>query len=658
MKVFLIFLVTYMLITNSDSWCNTSNNIDLVKKVRPPFPRIANCYGVGLMPDSSDKDIDEIAKFDLLIGGVWCDWNNDEQVKKLKEKVTEIRRKNPNIIILDFSVSAPYADPNDPTFPESGWLKQPDGKYIDGWPGTRMINLTKPETIEWIVKQCINSMKKEVFDGVFIDSMAGAFDWWVCNIETKQNYQIDADEDGKADYREWLDKEWEKAKTEIVKYVRDAIGDKAVFMTNQGGEWSFSDTNGVLFEDNLDYVLDGNSDWENILKSYLFWTETSYQPNITTIVSSSGIEPPYNPWKTLSAEDRFDMLEKGRNLHNRMRFGLATTLMGNGYFAYDLHTRWRGQRWWYQEYDAPLGFPKGSCNLQRDGTWRRDFDNGTVIVNPTVLDSQVQFEHNYLDISSGKIGSSFIVPSYDGRIFIKSEEDPKPGNINDPDPLFTLSGEDKILCRSDKILCRLNNLVALFDKKGKLLSLTDGKDIFASNIRANIVNDERWVDFEYEDCSFQIIDRDTLLFSGKRVKDNTKLSYEQTVKLLMNGITINYNWESLTDGNIHSWRQQIDFPVSQYSGGTFVIDGIEYNLPAKPEKSILSEQKTYEIIMVHPKGAKVSVKASVESYILDERVYNGKEYRIFFLPIGYGNKAIKTGNKWKYDVNIIYIPND
>ena len=74
-----------------------------------------------------------------------------------------------------------------------------------------------------------------------------------------------------------------------------------------------------------------------------------------------------------------------------MRFGLATTLMGDGYHAYDLHTRWRGQRWWYKEYDAPLGYPRAAARRQPDGSWRREFDGGTVVVNPTPIDLVVTF---------------------------------------------------------------------------------------------------------------------------------------------------------------------------------------------------------------------------------------------------------------------------
>jgi hypothetical protein len=379
------------------------------KNSGPPFPRIANCYGSGLRPGNTAEEIDEIARIDLLIGGLWCNWSDPKHVKKLHERMAEVREKNPDVIILEFSVSAPYTNPADTTFPEAGWLKQPDGRYIDGWPGTRMINLLRPETRAWVVDQCLRSVKERGMYGVFIDCMAGVFDSWACNIASQEPYKVDANEDVQPDDRKWLDHKWVEAKTEIAQQVREAIGPDVPFMTNQGGEWSFSNTNGVLFEDSLDYVPDGKMSWDSVIEPYLHWTENPRRPNVTTIVSSSGIEPPFNPWKSMTQEEREAMLERGRNLLNRMRFGLTTVLMGYGYFAYDLHTRWRGQRWWYPEYNAPLGYPKGKAEAQPDGTWHREFDGGTVIVNPTVLDARIRFDERRLDVSSGKVDTAAVL---------------------------------------------------------------------------------------------------------------------------------------------------------------------------------------------------------------------------------------------------------
>jgi len=619
------------------------------KNSGPPFPRIANCYGSGLKPGNTAKDIDEISRIDLLIGGLWCNWNDTEHVKKLHERMAEVRKKNPDIIILEFSVSAPYANTTDTTFPESGWLKQPDGRHIDGWPGTRMINLMKPEARAWVVEQCVRSVKERGMDGVFIDCMASTFDWWACNIASGEPYTVDANEDGLPDDRDWLNEKWVEAKTEIARQVREAIGPDVPFMTNQGGEWSRADTNGVLFEDNLDYVLDGNVSWDDVLKPYLHWTDTPHGPNMTTIVSSSGIEPPFNPWQTMTHEEREALLERGRSLLNRMRFGLTTALMGDGYFAYDLHTRWRGQRWWYPEYDAPLGYPRSKAEAQADGTWRREFDGGTVMVNPTVLDSRAKFNGLRLDVSSGKVDTEFIIPAQDGRLLINTAEGSRSGTIPDPDPLFTLSGPEPIVQRGGKTLCRFGDIAAYFNAQGRLIGLTDGGRAFASG-RTVLVSDERWADFGYEDSASQMIDEGKVQFSGKRVEKDVKLSYEQTVSVGEDGLTIKYRWKALADGSLHAWRQQLDFPTGQYTGGQFSMNDTVFELPVKPVKGRISDHESRKIVMIHPDGARVIIETSHDALLQDERMWNGKEYRVLFTPDD--TRSFKAGDVWEYTVRL------
>ncbi|MBM3498616.1 MAG: hypothetical protein FJX74_08075, partial [Armatimonadetes bacterium] len=126
----------------------------------PPFPRIANCYAVQLTPHSTPEDLDEIAQWDLLIGGVWANWGDAESVRRVRENLQAVRERNPHIIILDFSSSAPYADPKDASFPATGWLLQPDGSRIEGWPGTQMINLTQPAVIDWLAARSVASVRE------------------------------------------------------------------------------------------------------------------------------------------------------------------------------------------------------------------------------------------------------------------------------------------------------------------------------------------------------------------------------------------------------------------------------------------------------------------------------------------------------------------
>ena len=614
-----------------------------------PFPRIANCYGVGLTPDSTPQDIEEVARFDLLIGGVWCNWADEQQRQKLARNLAAVREKNPHIIVLDFSSSAPYADPGDKTFPPSGWLLQPDGQHILGWPGTEMIDLTKPEVIDWLVNRSVVSIRDRGFDGTFIDCMGSGFDSWACNIATGQPYQVDADGDGKPDDRAWLDRAWVQAKTELSRRVRDAIGPDRVFMTNQAGDWGFPYMNGILLEDYLDYVLAGGMDWDRVLRDYLHWTEASHRPNVTTIVSSSGIEPPFDPWRSMAAADREALLERGRNLRDRMRFGLATTLMGDGYYAYDLHTRWRGQRWWYPEYDAPLGYPKGRAERQADGTWRREFDGGAVIVNPTPFDAEVCFPRRHRDASSDKVDSRFVIPATDGRILLPTDAPVAAGTIPDPKPLFTLSGPERVLERDGRILCRIDGAAALFDAQGRLTRVTDGRHTMLQELRSVIVSSDRWQDFAYADCQHEVLPGGALRFTGRRTEGETAFSYRQDVSAERGAVTVTCHHEALTDAHIHMWRAQVDFPVTDYAGGRFMAGGMQDSLPEDRAPQPRLGDVPREVTMVHREGPRVTVEVSGNAGLVDERHYGVQAYRLGFYP---AHGDVKAGQQWDYSLRV------
>ncbi|MBI2300248.1 MAG: hypothetical protein HYU66_15095, partial [Armatimonadetes bacterium] len=494
----------------------------------PPFPRIANCYGVGLKPDSTPQDLAEIARCDLLIGGVWCNWAEPEQRRRLAGHLAELKRLNPHLIVLDFSSSAPYHYPNDTRFPAGGWLLQPDGKRVLGWPGTAMINLRRPDVLGFLTARSVESVKDKCFDGSFIDCMGSSFDWWACNIERGEAYQIDADGDGKPDDRKQLDEQWIEAKTQLSRQVRAALGDDGLFMTNQAGYWGLPDMNGILLEDYLDYVLAGQWDFERVMDEYFRWTAAPRRPNLTTIVSSSALEPPFDPWKSMPEPDRNALLERGRTRLDRMRFGLAATLMGDGYYAYDLHTRWRGQRWWYPEYDAPLGYPKSPGAPQPDGTWRREFDGGTVIVNPTPLDQRVGFPGRHRDVSAGKVARELVVPALDGRIFLPTNAAETPGQVPDPVPLFTAAGPETVLERDGRVLVRFRGGAALCDSDGRVQMVTDGGKELARGL-TTFVAQTPWRDFAYQDQRHELLP-DGVQFHCRRSEGEVVLDCTEEVR--------------------------------------------------------------------------------------------------------------------------------
>jgi hypothetical protein len=386
----------------------------------PTFPRIANIYGAGVGPEATDVELQMAARYDLLIGGLRVPADAEGR-ERLNLRMGRLRELNPGIVILHFAASAPYWGTREAeAVPEEAFLHTVEGNRIAGWPGTQMLNLSRPEALDLLAGHIISRYEGLDLDGVFVDCMGAGFDSWAVEIETHRSVSIDADGDGQPDDIALLNRTWVEGKRALLAGLRAALGEETVVMVNAqaGAEYIRPYVNGNYYEDYVDYAIDCRMDWATVLGMYLEECALPHSPNCTTINASSGVWPEYNAPSRLPAEECQELLEHTYGQLRRMRFGLATALLGDGYYGYDLNTRWRGQHWWYPEFDAPLGRAVGAGGPADDGTWRREFEGGFVIVNPQVKRARVTLPRRYRDFTTGWSGTEFAIPAQDGRIYL------------------------------------------------------------------------------------------------------------------------------------------------------------------------------------------------------------------------------------------------
>ncbi|MEI6501518.1 MAG: hypothetical protein WCP21_10910, partial [Armatimonadota bacterium] len=280
--------------------------------VNPTYPRIGNCYGAGLAWRTWEQGSEYWSKLDLFIGGgydVHYDWDNhrwEKTLAALQANVVKLREVNPNALVL------PYVDViegvENPATPQAWWDLNAKGERWSGWPGMYRINMTLPAVLQYnldMVRERV--FGQEMFDGVFYDCWSP--DDWLCPRTTQ---------------------------------LRDG---KAIGMTNSGSfpTKGFADLNGVLSEDELNRVIEGKVDFEDFLGRYLKWCKLCRKPVTTMIVCrpQSLNDDPWR-WSKMTREERAAEMEKGRVADEQtMRFGLAATLMGDGYFGYDAGTAGR-----------------------------------------------------------------------------------------------------------------------------------------------------------------------------------------------------------------------------------------------------------------------------------------------------------------------------
>jgi hypothetical protein len=381
-KVILFFFLFWL--TTPYAFCETG-------EIPPPFPRIANVYGANLRWADWSIDGTYLQKISLLIGGgwdFWYDWDMPDKIASLESSlsnmttnITNIKTANPKALVLPYVLVDNALD--NPLLPSHWWRLDDEGQMISLWPGIYQIKYELPEVLEYNLEKVTDViLSNAFFDGIFYDSW-GPDNWLV---------------------------------SETVK-LRNG---KAIVMFNSWnlpGE-NFDKANGALSEDEINRIIDGDADFENFLNRYIRWTSECRKPAVTTIVCHprSAITDPWI-WNSMTDEEKATEIDKARLADEQtMRFGLVTALMGDGYFAYDYGVN-RGGWWWYKEYDAHLGYPKGVAYKNSNGTWQRDYEGGTVIVNGTHYDAVIQFSSPHTDASTEEIAQQFTLPSFDGRIF-------------------------------------------------------------------------------------------------------------------------------------------------------------------------------------------------------------------------------------------------
>ena len=627
----------------------------------PSFPRIANVYGTALTADGGrfhgeDRTLVEVANYDLLIG-VGRPRGSAKGDEVFREQLAKLKKINPHLMALHFACSAPYTHiaPQEKALASRQpgqilpWLLQTDGKPIAGWPGTYMLNMAAPGVVEWLAHQTAPAVHQIGYDGVFIDCMGPHFDSWACEIATGKPYTVDCDADGKDDDPEKLKKIWTDAKTALARRTRELLGSKAIFMANQAGPSTYDQLNGIYLEDYIDAILDRGMSWETVLDKYLHWAKTPQRPNVTVLGCGSAVEPPFEPFK-LSPEERAKFLKRGKLRHGRMRFGLATTLMGDGYYSFDLHTRWRGQYWWYSEFDAPLGYPVGTCEQNLDGTWRRHFDGGLVVVNPTDWDASVELDQLHRDVSSGQVDRRFVVPRMDGRIYVPSDGPIQPGTLPQAKPALTMTGPAGIVERDGNLVLRDGKGTAiLVGQSGLVESLCwDGQEMIDS-IAPVIVTDDKWRNFDTTDLEHQVGPGNTLTLSGKRIYGQQIIEFTQTLRLAGGRLESEYRWRAKTPLQLRAFRQSVRFSPRLFGGTRLRTSEDEVLLPKEvADDPNLANGITAATLSI-PESKSLTIRLPQTGHLVDDRYYNGSGYLLAFYPIA---GEIADGTEWSYKIEI------
>ncbi len=376
------------------------------------YVRTAN-YFLKAGRDIYPQIYDTLSSYDVLILPM-------EAAVYNKDFFEYARKKNPSIIFLAYvpTRSINIRDIDDGAGIrkklQSGihydwYLKDPSGSIVPAWPSTLPLNVTSqwstylPEFVRDTV------MKAGLWDGILYDEVDAG-------ISFLNNGYIDADGNGQKDDPSQLDESWRSGMAQLLLKTRELLDDKALIVINGSSHEAYRPyINGRMFE-SFPTPWEGNGEWKDSMQSYTELQSAVQHPPLFIINGNTG--------------------NTGKNdIYQKVRFGLTSTLLGSGYFGFDFGTQDHGQLWAYDEYGIRLGKPStapyrannlSSLNMKPD-IWRRDFQQGTVLVNSSQQRSSIDLDGDFEKIrgiqdpttNDGSIVSSISLAPSDGIILLR-----------------------------------------------------------------------------------------------------------------------------------------------------------------------------------------------------------------------------------------------
>ncbi len=342
-----------------------------------------------------------IEKYDLLVLVPQAQLYN-------KDFFAEVRKINPHVIILAYVPTVSYNnawnasiyDSLKSGIKSSWWLKDTTGKQVSIWPNTKALDLTSDWNTylaNWTMDKVLGSGD---WDGVFYDEVSAEINF-VNNVSVTNT-------------------QWTDGLVKLLASTRSRMKPNQIIVINGSSNAKLMPyVNGRMFE-SFPTPWEGTGTWTEITKRYLeLEKQVGYDP--VFIINSNS--------NNTGKQDNYQQI----------RFHLATTLLGGGFFSYDYGTSSHEQTWHYDEYDVALGNPvkppqdllvKGNTTIDQS-VWSRDYEQGKAIVNSTgtaqkiKLDGEYEKIHGHQDpkTNDGSIVSTVTIPANDGLILLRPLED-------------------------------------------------------------------------------------------------------------------------------------------------------------------------------------------------------------------------------------------
>ena len=330
-----------------------------VPNPNPPFPRIGNLWG---WDNFLGKPLEETARISLWLGA------DDMSADTLRQ----LRALNTNTVAL---ISINAVEWWNEGIPEDYYLHDTNGVRLLAWPPqSYRLNLTKTNVAEFLARQAYQKIVDGglAFDGCFFDNVFLSHSWADTDIYGNP-FVSDFDEDGLPDDPAAYDAAWKAGVLHELQTFRalmpNAIAScHAVDLYEPGITNTF---NAISIGFETANVLEREQSFQEVYRNYVDWMTLPRAPRLTMLESSPLDDIAYGYDYSPDTYIPTSTLAFAQSYYPIVRFGLALTLMQDGYFAHEYGDTWHGNAWWYDELDFNLGYPLGPAKrLSQAGTNR------------------------------------------------------------------------------------------------------------------------------------------------------------------------------------------------------------------------------------------------------------------------------------------------
>lgn len=340
-------------------------------------------------PVRGDRSIASYARHDLIMIGAGglrlkpngkppglADGFTPESLKVAQERVAEIRRRNPDTVILADLLFYEYPDHWLPA--DHPWWLRVDGRRQQFWPGTHRMNWNLPDYRHHVVEQTV-ALKQLGVDGVFYDNV-------------------------RDDPKPW---------TAFLQEVRRRVGNRFLILANAGyavGRYDFAAPylNGIMYESGWSH---NRTDWDDCIEKMQRTQSLLRKPTISVIERFEEIRN-HAGWPGDPRRGQKPAADPAARCWSEC----YALIIGDFYYLFSDNTSHRHD--WYPDYDVKIGLPAGPGERVNAHVWRRRYEMALVVVNlpgaKAVYD--VRLPSRARDLFTGTVATEFAIPPGDGRI--------------------------------------------------------------------------------------------------------------------------------------------------------------------------------------------------------------------------------------------------